>query len=94
MIAGPEAAPVLFSPLHWEAIQQETIRNLKAWHETNPERASLNTHGLRTSASVRMPLPVYQDMLDRLAADKKIINLGAGYCLPGFEPVLSKKDCC
>ena len=42
--------------------------------------------------SVRMPLPVYQDMLDRLTSDKKIINLGAGYCLPGFEPAMSKKD--
>ena len=39
-----------------------------------------------------MPLPVYQDMLDRLAVGKKIVNLGAGYCLPGFEPVMSKRD--
>ena len=92
VIAGPEAAPVLFAPGHWEALQQEAIRNLQAWHDTNPERASLNTHGLRSSASIHMPLPVYQDMLDRLTADKKIINLGAGYCLPGFEPVMSKKD--
>ena len=92
VVTGPETAPVLFSPKHWEALQQETLSNLKAWHETNPERASLNTHGLRSSTSVRMPLPVYQDMLDRLTGEKKIVNLGAGYCLPGFEPVMSKKD--
>ena len=92
VVAGPETAPVLFSPNHWEALQQETISNLEAWHATNPERASFNTHGLRSSTCVRMPLPVYQDMLDRLTGEKKIVNLGAGYCLPGFEPVMSKKD--
>ena len=92
VIAGPGNAPVLFSPENWDSLQQETLSNLKGWHATNPDRASLTTHGLRSSMSVRMPLPVYQDMLDRLASDKKILNLGAGYCLPGFEPTMSKKD--
>ena len=71
---------------------EETVENLTSWHLSNPEKASLNIHGLRASSSARIMLPVYKDMLDRLTAEKKIINLGSGYCLPGFEPTLSKKD--
>ena len=92
VFAGPEAAPVIFSPTHWTSLQNETLANLQAWHESNPERASLNTHALRSFSNIRIPLPVYQDLLDRLAAEKKIMNLGAGYCYPGFEPTISKKD--
>ena len=37
-------------------------------------------------------MTIFQDMLDHLANSKRIVNLGPGYCIPGFEPVLSKKD--
>ena len=92
VIAGPESGRLIFSPEHWETLQLEALANLKIWHEENPERASLNTLGLRSSSNIRMPLPVYQNLLDHLTANKKVVNLGAGYCLPGFEPTMSKKD--
>ena len=89
---GTDAAPIVFSPEHWHALNHETLSNLKDWHEKNPDKAGLNTHGLRMACSVRIPVAVFQSVLDRLVEEKKIINLGAGYCLPGFEPTLSKKD--
>ncbi len=91
-VGGTEAAPIAFSPDHWRALNEETLANLKAWHEKNPDKAGLNTHGLRSACTTRIPVPVFQSVLDRLVEDKKIINLGAGYCLPGFEPTMSKKD--
>ncbi|MBT4587829.1 MAG: hypothetical protein HOC57_00955, partial [Rhodospirillaceae bacterium] len=40
----------------------------------------------------RVPLPVFEGVLESLVTDKKIIHLGASYCLPGFEPKLAGKD--
>ena len=92
ILAGSKTTPMVFSPLHWNGLQEEVISNLKTFHEVNPDRAGLNSHRLRAASSVRIRLPVFQEMLDRLVTESKIINLGNGYCLPGFEPALSKAD--
>ena len=78
--------------MHWETLESEVISNLNAWHQANPDRSNLNAHGLRTATSKRIAMTVFQDMLDCLANSERIVNLGPGYCLPGFEPALSKKD--
>ncbi|HIO38145.1 MAG TPA: selenocysteine-specific translation elongation factor [Rhodospirillales bacterium] len=91
-MAGPEKKPSIFSKVHWEALESEVISNLNAWHQANPDRSNLNAHGLRTATSKRIAMTVFQDVLDCLANSERIVNLGPGYCLPGFEPALSKND--
>ena len=78
--------------MHWETLESEVISNLNTWHQENPDRSNLNAHRLRAGLSRRVSMTIFQDMLDHLANRKLIVNLGPGYCLPGFEPTLSKKD--
>jgi selenocysteine-specific elongation factor len=37
-------------------------------------------------------VPVFESALDRLVSAKRLVHLGSGYCLPGFEPKLASKD--
>ena len=91
-MAGPEKKPSIFSKIHWETLESEVISNLNTWHLENPDRSNLNAHGLRAALSRRISMKIFQNMLENLTDSKHIVNLGPGYCLPGFEPTLSKKD--
>ena len=89
---GAEAKAVGLSPAHFDAIGSTTITVMQDWHGKNPDKPGPGVDALRRMLPNRVPLPVFEGVLESLVTDKKIIHLGASYCLPGFEPKLAGKD--
>jgi len=89
---GAGAKATGLSPKHFEAIGTTTIKVMQEWHGENPDKPGPGVDALRRLLPTRVPLPVFEGVMENLVADKKIIHLGASYCLPGFEPKLAGKD--
>lgn len=89
---GPDGKSVGLSPKHFSAIGSTTIEVMQDWHGKNPDRPGPGVDALRRMLPDRMPLPVFEGVLESLVAENKIMHLGASYCLPGFEPTLDTKD--
>jgi selenocysteine-specific elongation factor len=77
---------------HFNSLGSATIEVMQDWHGKNPDKPGPGVDALRRMLPTRVPLPVFEGVLENLVSDKKIIHLGAGYCLPGFEPKLAGKD--
>jgi selenocysteine-specific elongation factor len=77
---------------HFNSLGSTTIDVMQDWHGKNPDKPGPGVDALRRMLPNRVPLPVFEGVLENLVGDKKIIHLGAGYCLPGFEPKLAGKD--
>jgi len=65
---------------------------MQGWHGNNPDRPGPGVDALRRILPNRLPLAVFEGVLRSLVSEKKIMHLGANYCLPGFEPKLASKD--
>lgn len=89
---GPDGKSVGLSPKHFSAIGSTTIEVMQDWHGKNPDRPGPGVDALRRMLPDRVPLPVFEGVLESLVAENKIMHLGASYCLPGFEPTLDTKD--
>ena len=90
--AGPENDRTGFSPDHWDGLQDAVEIGLRHWHEANPDKSGPAADALRRLTPVRLSVAVFEDVLAALVAAKRLLHLGSGYCLPGFEPKLVNKD--
>ena len=89
---GPDENPIGLSPGHFAALGSTTIDVMQGWHGNNPDRPGPGVDALRRILPNRLPLAVFEGVLRSLVSEKKIMHLGANYCLPGFEPKLASKD--
>ena len=89
---GPDENPIGLSPGHFAALGSTTIDVMQDWHGNNPDRSGPGVDALRRILPNRVPLAVFEGVLGSLVSEKKIMHLGASYCLPGFEPKLASKD--
>ncbi len=89
---GPDENPIGLSPGHFAALGSTTIDVMQGWHGNNPDRPGPGVDALRRILPNRLPLAVFEGVLRSLVSEKKIMHLGANYCLPGFEPKLDSKD--
>ena len=80
------------SPEHFDKIGVMIVDSLKDWHQGHPDKPGPGVTALRSAISTRISLAVFESVLKSLVGMKKIIHLGANYCLPGFESKLSGKD--
>ena len=90
--AGPDSDPMGFSAAHWDALQGAVETGLRHWHEANPDKSGPAANALRALQPVRLGVAVFEDVLAALVEAKRLLHLGSGYCLPGFEPKLVNKD--
>ncbi|MBT5178730.1 MAG: selenocysteine-specific translation elongation factor [Rhodospirillaceae bacterium] len=90
--AGPDSDPIGFSPDHWDALQDAVEIGLRQWHEANPDKSGPAANALRALQPVRLSVAVFGDVLAGLVEAERLLHLGSGYCLPGFEPKLVNKD--
>jgi selenocysteine-specific elongation factor len=90
--SGSNTAVAGFSISAWQTILDATIATLTAWHRANPDRPGLSADALRRLLPMRLTVAVFASVLDDLLRNKKLLNAGAGYCAPGFEPRLQPKD--
>jgi selenocysteine-specific elongation factor len=90
--AGPDNDPIGFSATHWDALQDAVEIGLRHWHEANPDKSGPAANALRALQPVRLSVAVFEDVLAALVDAKRLLHLGSGYCLPGFEPKLVNKD--
>ena len=81
-----------YAPAHWTEIRDGITAALRAWHENAPEKPGPSADGLRRETGIRMPAKRFTPIIETLVADGTIVNRGASYFLPGFEPQLSSKD--
>ena len=89
---GADENPIGLSPGHFAALGSTTIDVMQGWHGNNPDRPGPGVDALRRILPNRLPLAVFEGVLRSLVSEKKIMHLGANYCLPGFEPKLDSKD--
>ena len=89
---GADENPIGLSPGHFAALGSTTIDVMQGWHGNNPDRPGPGVDALRRILPNRLPLAVFEGVLRSLVSEKKIMHLGANYCLPGFEPKLASKD--
>ena len=90
--AGPGSDATGFSAAHWDGLLDTAEIGLRHWHEANPDKAGPAADALRRLVPVRLTVAVFEDVLSALVAAKRLLHLGSGYCLPGFEPKLAAKD--
>ena len=80
------------SPGHFNTIGSIILDILQKWHVEHPDKPGPGINEMRSSITVRIPLAVFKGVLESLVGEKKIIHLGANYCLPGFESKFSGED--
>ncbi len=80
------------APEHFQNIGSVVLNVLEDWHLKNPDKPGPGIDALHSALSMRIPSGVFEGVLANLVKEKKIVHLGAGYCLPGFESKLSGKD--
>ena len=80
------------SPVHFGYLGEQCLTALTGWHEKNPDKAGPAADIIRRLIPARISLDVFDGVLQSLVADQKLIHLGSGFCLPGFEPTLNPKD--
>ncbi len=83
---------IALSPENSDKIGSMILGILETWHANNPDKPGPGFDALRKFLKPRVPLVVSEGVLRSLVAEKKIIHLGANYCLPGFESKLNSKD--
>lgn len=89
---GPPEKMTGLSPAHFDGLCHQCLAGLTDWHAKNPDKAGPAADAIRRLMPVRVSLDVFEGVLQSLVADKKLVNLGSGYCLPGFEPTLNPMD--
>lgn len=77
---------------HFNVIGSAAVEAMHDWHDNNPDKAGPGLDELRSLLPTRVPLHVFEDVLANLLIDNKVLQLGASYCLPGFEPKFGGKD--
>ncbi len=92
MKVGEDPNVTALSPESFNKIGSILMENLTDWHVCNPEKPGFGFDELRKSVKFRIPLPVFEGVIQNLVTEKKIIHSGARYSLPGFESKLSQKD--
>ncbi len=89
---GPPEKMTGLSQSIFDGLGEQCLDALKGWHEKNPDKAGPAADIIRRLMPVRITLDVFEGVLGTLVAEKTLVHLGSGYCLPGFEPTLSPKD--
>ncbi|NQV57981.1 MAG: SelB C-terminal domain-containing protein, partial [Rhodospirillales bacterium] len=92
VLAGPVNARVGFSAANWDRLGIGIETELRLWHEANPDKSGPAQEGLRKLIPHRLAMPVFESLAAHLVSEKRLVHLGSGYCLPGFEARLSPQD--
>ncbi len=80
---GEGAGMLLAAPDRVEALEAEIISALTAWHAERPEEPGAAGVALRQRLSVRPPAPLFDAVVERMAASKRLTRAGGRLALPG-----------
>jgi selenocysteine-specific elongation factor len=87
-----EAGGIGFTATQWARLCDGLLATMSAWHAQHSDKPGPAADALRRMLPVRMSKPAFDALARRLVEERRIANLGAVYCLPGFEPKLAPKD--
>ncbi|VVO74099.1 selenocysteine-specific translation elongation factor [Pseudomonas fluorescens] len=85
-------APVLFSSLRWQTLQDELLQHLARFHQLEPDQMGPDRDRLRRFTGSALERSTFMSLLDLLLAKGAIVANGAWLHLPEHQVRLSEAD--
>jgi selenocysteine-specific elongation factor len=85
-------APVLFSTLRWQSLQEELLQHLARFHELEPDQMGPDRDRLRRFAGSVLDRSTFMSLVDHLLSHGRIAASGPWLHLPDHQVRLSEAD--
>jgi len=76
----------------WEALAADILTALNKWHSERPDQLGPAENTLRLSFDPRPPLPLFNAVVGRLAAENKLVLANRLLRLPSHQPGMNVQD--
>ncbi len=89
---GPLNERWAITAAHWKSLQEQVIATLVSWHASNSNALGADQDQLQRAMPVRVPGPVFAQVLQDMQRDKKLLKQAAVYRSPDWQSRLDDRS--